>query len=612
LGRPLVIPIVLRTLAGTIPFIAGKNVPFVTDQDFLATIDTGEQHLVSEYELRWWAGRKPRDLNTVEILNASTLEKCLNHYKEQSHIAFPAGAGAGIHARDRSGKTGNAGSGSTTNKKANIYPLSAGADASDGCHYCPKYRQLLSDVLQDVLKFQNYASVMSTSSENLLNIGIRRASTFNLLHEAAILKESGSIPPPAKTPTAHRIADVVRKASAELDRLKDLPASSYKWTWGETLTEKDVINLRRPGTKPGRAHHSGYDISLVHGKVEGEYSSGPSAILSSIGQMDELPDEASLLIPPTELHFPKYFSTPDHRDIYAPFDISSSTPDGPLNSVPDSPDKDSMPVAGSSPLKDMPRKSHADDVLDVADLWDNGKESPEPENESMPVAGSPPLKDMPRKSHADDVLDVADLWDNGKESPEPDNESMPVAGSPPLKDVPRKSHADDVLDVADLWDNSNEAPEQEPFDGAGLPENESMPVVGSPPVPRKSDADDVLDVADLWDNANESPEPEQLNMLSVSLTNRIDDTDPSAIAGLWTDSEHSGDELASPSYDPLSAEEGNGRDFSEDALDIAEHWSVSEDLGIAVAQPAPTEEWSYGPEHFSFLDEEMFEIDEVQ
>ena len=90
------------------------------------------------------------------------------------------------------------------------------------CCSSTKYCELLTDVLQDINKFQSYASTMSTASENLLNIGIHRASTFNMLHEAAILKETtGTLS--LKGKSAEQILSVMKNTSLELNQLKELP-----------------------------------------------------------------------------------------------------------------------------------------------------------------------------------------------------------------------------------------------------------------------------------------------------------------------------------------------------------------------------------------------------
>ena len=73
-------------------------------------------------------------------------------------------------------------------------PNVASLPTVEPCYKCVKYKDLLSQVLQDTLKFQNFASLMSTDSENLLNLSLRKASVFNLLHEAALLKETAAKP----------------------------------------------------------------------------------------------------------------------------------------------------------------------------------------------------------------------------------------------------------------------------------------------------------------------------------------------------------------------------------------------------------------------------------
>ena len=62
---------------------------------------------------------------------------------------------------------------------------------------------------------------------------MRRASNFNLLYEAAVIKETenlGLLKPSQMTP-----ASVCEKAAWDLQTLTmALPTSSYKWTWGTT------------------------------------------------------------------------------------------------------------------------------------------------------------------------------------------------------------------------------------------------------------------------------------------------------------------------------------------------------------------------------------------
>ena len=163
---------------------------------------------------------------------------------------------------------------------------------------------------------------MTTSSKNLFHLGVRKTSTFNLLYEAALLKETGGVSHPAKktgkSPAVKKVGDM----STNQIQQKEMPDSSYKWTWGESLSKDDVIALRRPGTKPGRVAHSGYDISLADGRMEGEYSDGPSKNFSTNIPNEKVPEEALFIPPCTDLQLPDYFSRRErHNPLLA---ISSS------------------------------------------------------------------------------------------------------------------------------------------------------------------------------------------------------------------------------------------------------------------------------------------------
>ena len=525
------------------------------DSGFLATLDAGERYVVTIFEVQWWSGRKPRDLTTVEVLNASNLEKCIEHYREQKLIpgcVIPVGSGAGRSSTIDAGAgtkpaiafDTSAAEGKTRDTSmAGISPetISTVSDEDAGCRSCHKYRQVLSDVLEDVVKFQNFASVMSTSSENLFNLGIRRASIFNSLHEAAILKESDSIPPPVSAPAIHHIKSVFQNATSELNRLKDLPASSYKWTWGETLTRDDVLNLRRSGTHPGRVPHNGYDVSLLVGRLDGEFSAGPSTLLSDT--CDDLPAIASSISTPpsTDLHFPQLFSHPDHNAIYNPYKSNATinlkvpvpspgtgTGTGTISALLAMADDWDGQAPASAPASND-EAVPTDDVLHLLDVWENVVQNEE--------------ENVDEAAPTDDVLHLLDVWENDVQNEEENVNACPMVDSSDL-------NTDELLAMAESWD-----------DNAQLNSTTAMapaPALAEIVAPIDIDQDsavmdDILRIADSWND---------------------EDFDP----------EHSGDELISPSYTPgpLSP-----------ALDPAH-------LGV---------ERQFGPEDFSFLRDEMFEYD---
>jgi hypothetical protein len=107
----------------------------------------------------------------------------------------------------------------------------------------------------------------------------------------------------------------------------------------------------------------------------------------------------------------------------------------------------------------------------------------------------------------------------------------------------------------------------------------------------------------LWENA--------------SLGSESFNPDPASIAAGWSEeaerehsgdelAEHSGDELASPSYASIPRMEWVDDEVHEGGQ------AYSEDPAYGATVPAHVHsDWSYGPEHFSFLEDGMFDLDNV-
>lgn len=198
LGQPVEIHIILRSLADIVGLPVEMGFPTIFEPEFLATLDLDRRDkdckysVVERYQHQWWTGRKPRDLNVVDILNAETVSSCLELYRKQL-----TGLSEMPENMSTAGSAANAGCSSTARSAANAgYLPNAGhttagiSPAALSCPTCIEYKDVLSLTLQDILKFNNFASLMVTCTENLLKIGTRKASTFHLLHEAAILKET--------------------------------------------------------------------------------------------------------------------------------------------------------------------------------------------------------------------------------------------------------------------------------------------------------------------------------------------------------------------------------------------------------------------------------------
>ncbi|KAF8801050.1 hypothetical protein BYT27DRAFT_7216408 [Phlegmacium glaucopus] len=120
----------------------------------------------------------------------------------------------------------------------------------------------------------------------------------------ALLKETSGCAPPASGTTAYQIENVAWKALSELSCLQSMPATSYKWTWGETLTKKEVLALRRTGTRLGAVPHSGYDLSLVESRMLDEYTADLPSHPTLHGQNENVPAEAVFVPPNSELSIP--------------------------------------------------------------------------------------------------------------------------------------------------------------------------------------------------------------------------------------------------------------------------------------------------------------------
>jgi hypothetical protein len=584
LGQVLEIPIIIRSLAGSFAFVKDQDLPLEFNDNLLLTLDAGECKMVSNYELMWWIGRKPKDINTVEILDESTVGKCIVNYRQQTANAEPSvplsPAGAGAVAPSLASLGPEAGSLASLGPEAGssnygpgyyrqildkilqnvddstlvkcleiIRQTSAGAEpgsstSNDGAGINPNYRQLLSDVLQDVVKFQRFASLMSTSTKNHLNLGIRRTAAFNLLHEAAVIKETAGTLAPAPAPlSTHLISAVTENASSELTRLQNLPPSSYKWTWGETLTEKEVIALRQSGTNPGRAPHSGYDVSLREGNMMGEESAGVRSDLPSL-EADDMAIDPALIPPPTDLALPSFFSNPDFRHVYNPLHLSNPSispylPEQSRSSLDNQVIEAGMPnIAGPEPSP-----------INMADNWSD-KSGPTHQALQMADNWSDLSGSEPSISAAPAPIDMADNWSD-------------KSGTEPLPGTGQTS----ALTMADQWlDNDR-------------PEATSV----MEPAPTS-----VFALADQWLD-NDGPEPNSvMEQHLVSPNVKFGD--------LSSDEDHENVAQAGPSNIHLLAVDWEEEVSSEEGLDAAPSDSTT-----------ALEEWSFGPEHFSFLKNNMFD-----
>ena len=511
LGQPVDIPIILRSLADSIALVDGNDRMPVLSAGFLSMLDIGAHNkdnkcrVVGAYNIDWWSGRKPRNCDDVEVLNSSNVQYCLDHYGRQ--IARPTeGVGAGNLSDGNSGIVHNSGSTDSAGSHSMAGPGPTFPDETIQCQKCSKYRQLLSDVLLDTLRFRNYASTMSTASWNLINIRLRRTSTFHQLYEAAITKET-TVSSPAPAPT--------------------LPASSYKWTWGETLSNSEVLDLRPDHPGSGAAHHSGYNLSLPDGRFAGEYSEQHSGSSDPQGEYNHLSADMCLNPPDTDHSLPSYFD--EHRQSYRSRQVPSSRTSPPFRILHTT--KSLFPFKDDQPM-----------ALQIADAWEL-----DPDTEAGAGTGTcSDSYDVSLQSQQLDALHLADIWideDNngtgsGTNSP---HDNVPAEISPPHPHI------------ADMWDDNHGMTEIDP--------------------PQSSEAP-ALFLADVWPD-NDVHGIEEASPVTVEPHEEASQTpqiSSLSLADIWRDDDYLGDEELSPG--------------PADHLIVADHWIDDESI---VSQPAPVE-----------------------
>jgi len=441
IGHTLQIPIIVRSLADSIALLDEDDLPLAFDLDFkmMLDVDPSFQHrlcqLVNVYSSAWWKRNEPRSLDLADILEASSFKRCLETHKQQ--LADAEDTTSVIPPIPTSPKSP---------------PPHTSANS---CPKCGHYSQILSNALQDLVNVHELSNTMVTSHEAQWNISMRRASTFNLLHEAAVIKDVADVAgSPSATPvispdsvaeTANSVAEIARK---NLARLQSLPPSSHKWTWGERLSEKEVLDLGRSGTRPKKKMHSGYDVSLIDGKRYGEDSSFPSMpkssdILNNPGtqSMDIIPDLTThISIPYFE---DKQFTSYDPLGKSRVLTYASAGRSDRLGKM-----------SGGSPIDDTgiedlwesdqnegpgnPSTVSAVFDTNIEDLW-------EPEN----VVNSEQIEDVCESEGPAEAIE--DIWES-------DKHSTAEMRSPSIDEVWESDHNQDnpPEDIEDLWEPGSE------------------------------------------------------------------------------------------------------------------------------------------------------------
>ena len=285
---------------------------------------------VEHYEADWWT--KDQAPTRAEIISFDLLPSCLS-----------------THRRLRNERPVSSGNSTGTNTAVQMGPVPI---IELSCHSCMRYRGVAMDALHEMHNLRTQIQQRENSSEENRLLIMRRASGFNQLFEAAVIKDTqestldpqpaapfvlprGSraqptapetagpstapIPapvsahePPAQQLRARRptqqpgrtrvkntkatklsnkqLADILEQHSkAEHDRWVQHP--SLKWTWGADLDRGDIQQLFRAADRKFELPHSAYDESLDTGRFDGDDSRSPAMPRPEHWPPPVIPDE---------------------------------------------------------------------------------------------------------------------------------------------------------------------------------------------------------------------------------------------------------------------------------------------------------------------------------
>jgi len=200
-GQSIEILIILCSLTNSMAVLPENELPLAIHPDFLATLDIGAYEednkcqVIKGYNLSWWTGWKPRDLDTVKILDQSSLAGCITHYCQQwsSQALGPSTLVPPASTNSSSGSGSGSGSGSDTG---------ISIDNTTGVRTAPNVHIIAISLAMSSRTLSNF-TIFPMQWQQLRrqwNQGMRCATTFHLLHEAALLKEAaGTLTPTLAT-----------------------------------------------------------------------------------------------------------------------------------------------------------------------------------------------------------------------------------------------------------------------------------------------------------------------------------------------------------------------------------------------------------------------------
>jgi hypothetical protein len=299
IGQPLNIPVLVRSLGqdmyrvGMIPdrvFRPGLELMIYLDGNLSSNGLDDPVLNVGLFHLPWWTSLQIPTSQSLYLCSTS-LKLAIVHYRRRlAEALIPFGVPHIIsNLADE------------LNKPAYTWHSSVDdnfPNDSNHCTRCRLYRAVGVGVLDQLRDAYNMVHACETANEAERDIGIRRASGFNELYEAALKKESEAIPDsesasvestPDSDSASVELLDQQsgsrsgkgkeKQFGPEVEALKDLTKdlvmmggmASSKWTWGVDLTETDLLSLVRGADRQYELPHSGYDDELS-GSLESKTS----------------------------------------------------------------------------------------------------------------------------------------------------------------------------------------------------------------------------------------------------------------------------------------------------------------------------------------------------
>ena len=245
IGQVFDIPIVLHSLAVSMSLFSESkiNLPMSFDLEFVAMLEVGTNEnqmdrVVNSYAHDWWNDRtRTKAPKFHEMFTTETVQECLAHHCKQlgaDDISIPLQYSNLIPSLTISPSTANTAATGTSRPGGTVHPRATEPDSN-----CDMYRGLAASLYKEMVGVKNFASIMSVTSSDDMEVVSRRASGFYDLHEKVTLKELTSQPHEvkglARGSRTKFIHGAAVRAAEDLECFKKMP-TSHKWTWGETLT----------------------------------------------------------------------------------------------------------------------------------------------------------------------------------------------------------------------------------------------------------------------------------------------------------------------------------------------------------------------------------------